>query len=52
MTHRTWVSCSNGKDSTPALAAALVVRVGDVVERDGFVFADVLPVASGNGPVN
>ena len=28
----------------PGFAAPLEVRVGEVVERDGFVFADVLPV--------
>jgi uncharacterized protein (TIGR00290 family) len=28
----------------PGFAASLEVRVGEVVERDGFVFADVLPV--------
>jgi len=28
----------------PGFAAGLDVRVGEVVERDGFVFADVLPV--------
>jgi diphthamide synthase (EF-2-diphthine--ammonia ligase) len=27
----------------PAFSRALDVRVGEIVERDGFVFADVLP---------
>jgi len=30
----------------PMLSAPLAVTVGEVVERDGFVFADVLPVGS------
>jgi diphthamide synthase (EF-2-diphthine--ammonia ligase) len=28
----------------PGFAAPLAVRTGEVVERDGFVFADVVPV--------
>jgi uncharacterized protein (TIGR00290 family) len=36
----------------PGFAAPLEVRVGVVVERDGFVFADVLPVSASGDPVN
>ena len=36
----------------PGFAAPLAVRRGEVVERDGFVFGDVLPVSSGGGDVN
>ncbi len=36
----------------PGFAAPIPVRTGDVVERDGFVFADVVPVSSVDGPVN
>jgi hypothetical protein len=36
----------------PGVAAPIPVRTGDVVERDGFVFADVLPVSAVEGPVN
>jgi diphthamide synthase (EF-2-diphthine--ammonia ligase) len=28
---------------SPVFASAIAVRTGEVVERDGFVFADVLP---------
>jgi diphthamide synthase (EF-2-diphthine--ammonia ligase) len=31
----------------PMFAAPIDVQVGEVVERDGFVFADVLPVEEG-----
>jgi uncharacterized protein (TIGR00290 family) len=36
----------------PGFAAPLDVRVGEVVERDGFVFADVLPDSAAGDPVN
>jgi uncharacterized protein (TIGR00290 family) len=36
----------------PGFAAPLDVRVGEVVERDGFVFADVLPDSVVGDPVN
>lgn len=36
----------------PGFAAPLEVRVGEVVERDGFVFADVLPDSAAGTPVN
>jgi uncharacterized protein (TIGR00290 family) len=36
----------------PGFAAPLDVRVGEVVERDGFVFADVLPDSLAGDPVN
>ena len=36
----------------PGFAAPLDVRVGEVVERDGFVFADVLPDSVAGDPVN
>jgi uncharacterized protein (TIGR00290 family) len=36
----------------PGFAAPLDVRVGAVVERDGFVFADVLPDSVAGDPVN
>jgi uncharacterized protein (TIGR00290 family) len=36
----------------PGFAAPLDVRVGEVVERDGFVFADVLPDSVPGDPVN
>ncbi|MGH8134027.1 MAG: hypothetical protein ACRETH_10910 [Steroidobacteraceae bacterium] len=44
---RAFVSWSSGKDSAFALCEArrlglAEVRVGEIVERDGFVFADVL----------
>ena len=31
--------------SSPAFAAPIAIAVGEIVERDGFVFADVLPRA-------
>ena len=36
----------------PGFAAPLEVRVCEVVERDGFVFADVLPDSAAGTPVN
>ena len=36
----------------PGFAAPLDVHVGEVVERDGFVFADVLPDSVVGDPVN
>lgn len=36
----------------PGFDHPLAVRVGDVVERDGFVFADVLPDSAGAVPVD
>ena len=36
----------------PGFAAPLDVRLGEVVERDGFVFADVLPDSVAGDPVN
>ena len=36
----------------PGFAAPLDVRLGEVVERDGFVFADVLPDSVVGDPVN
>ena len=36
----------------PGFAAPLDVHVGEVVERDGFVFADVLPDSAAGDPVN
>ncbi len=36
----------------PGFAAPLDVRLGEVVERDGFVFADVLPDSAAGDPVN
>jgi diphthamide synthase (EF-2-diphthine--ammonia ligase) len=36
----------------PGFAAPLDVHVGEVVERDGFVFADVLPDSAAGAPVN
>jgi uncharacterized protein (TIGR00290 family) len=36
----------------PGFAAPLDVRTGEIVERDGFVFADVLPGSSPEVPVN
>lgn len=36
----------------PGFRAPLPVRPGEVVERDGFVFADLLPGSSDLGPVN
>jgi diphthamide synthase (EF-2-diphthine--ammonia ligase) len=35
----------------PAFRRPVPVRVGDVVERDGFVFADVLPASGAQGRV-
>jgi uncharacterized protein (TIGR00290 family) len=36
----------------PGFASAIAVHTGEVVERDGFVFADVLPGSSGSVLVN
>jgi diphthamide synthase (EF-2-diphthine--ammonia ligase) len=36
----------------PGFATPLDVRVGEVVERDGFVFADVLPDSAATDAVN
>jgi uncharacterized protein (TIGR00290 family) len=36
----------------PGFTAPLDVRTGEIVERDGFVFADVLPGSSPEAPVN
>ena len=36
----------------PGFASAIAVHTGEVVERDGFVFADVLPGSSGSARVN
>jgi diphthamide synthase (EF-2-diphthine--ammonia ligase) len=36
----------------PGFASAIAVHAGEVVERDGFVFADVLPGSSSTAHVN
>jgi len=41
---RTLLAWSSGKDSA-MFRRAVELRAGDVVQRDGFVFADLLPAA-------